>query len=87
MGSYPFRGQVYYCFMYALICLPFRCLIPKGEKFVDQSKPKSSNTKNHQFKNFMTFQLVYNLSSGSLWLVSVLDRKYVDYGVRGGLSP
>jgi hypothetical protein len=54
---------------------------------VDQRKPKLSNTKKHQFKLFMTFQLGYDLSSGFLCLVSVLDRKYVDDGVRGGLSP
>jgi hypothetical protein len=48
-GEILFRGQAFNCFLYALSCLPFRCLIRKGEKFVDQSKPKLSNTKNHQF--------------------------------------
>jgi hypothetical protein len=40
--------------------------------------PKTTNL---LFKFFMTFHLVRNLSCVSLCLVSVLDRKYVDYGV------
>jgi hypothetical protein len=66
-GRNIFRGQVFYCFLYALICLLFWSLIPKGEKFMDQTKPKLSNTKNHQFiilwpfNQFITFQVVaYN---------------------------
>jgi hypothetical protein len=58
------EGKPLIRFLYALSCLPFRCLIPKGEKFVDQSKPKLSNTINHHFKIFMTFKLVYDGSSG-----------------------
>jgi hypothetical protein len=38
----------------------------KGEKFMDQRKPKFSNTKNHQFKTkiFISFQSIHNLSCG-----------------------
>jgi hypothetical protein len=61
-----FGGQLFYCFLYALTCLPFQSFIPNGGEFMDQSKPKLSITKNNQFKFSMPFQLVHNLSSGCL---------------------
>jgi hypothetical protein len=51
------RGQASNSFLYALICLPFWCLIPKGEKFVDQRKPKYIKYQNHHFQKNI-FQLV-----------------------------
>jgi hypothetical protein len=44
-----------------------------------QSKPKLSNTKNHQILNFLSYQV-------AILLVSVINRKHVDYGIRGRLK-
>jgi hypothetical protein len=57
------------CFLYASSCLPFQCLIPKGEKFWTKTNHSLSNTKTTKFK-------FYHCKVVSL-LVLVLNRKYV----------
>jgi hypothetical protein len=51
LPNLPLGGEIFLeffqCFLFTLIYLPFWCLIPKGGNFMDQSKPKLSNTKNH----------------------------------------
>jgi hypothetical protein len=59
MGRTLFLGflesKSFISFLYALTCLPFQSLIPKGEEFVDQSKPKYIKYQDHHFKILRPF--------------------------------
>jgi hypothetical protein len=60
LGGEILLEEAFYCFLYALIFLPFQCLILKGRKLCTKAKQSYQILKNNNLKKIITFQLVYN---------------------------